>query len=82
MPTYDYKCKEHGTFEKFQRMVDHARADCPTCGSSSAQILTRPPGLDIEGMSKAGCPSAHETVGDRIEARHRAVDQHHRPASR
>lgn len=79
MPTYDYRCKEHGIFEKVQRMKNHARANCPTCSSDSSQILTRPPGLDIEGMARAGLPSAYETVGDRITKRHTSVPQYHRP---
>lgn len=78
MPTYNYKCAEHGTFEKFQRMVDHARADCPTCGSTSTQILLSPPSLDVEGMANSGCPGAFETSARRITRRHRAVDQAHR----
>ena len=75
MPTYDYRCKEHGAFELFQSMKDHARADCPTCGSGSKQVLTAAPGLDIEAMARAGMPGAFELVGDRITKRHREAGQ-------
>lgn len=81
MPLYDYKCKEHGYFEKKQSMADHARAECPTCGEVCDQVMLGAPGLDIEAMSRCGFPGAHNTVGDRIEKRHRSVDQAHRPAS-
>lgn len=70
MPSYDYRCKEHGTFELQQRMKDHARAHCPTCGSDSKQVLTAAPSLDLESMARVGMPGAWETVGDRIHKRH------------
>ena len=70
MPTYSYRCPEDGTFEKVQRIIDHARAECPTCGEVVRQILTSAPGLDIEAMAKVGMPGAWEKVGDRITKRH------------
>lgn len=70
MPTYSYRCDEHGDFDLLQRMKDHARADCPTCGSGSKQVLTAAPSLDLESMARAGMPGAYETVGDRIHKRH------------
>ena len=77
MPTYNYRCDKDGDFELIQRMKDHARADCPTCGSNCKQVMTAPPGLDIEAMARAGMPGAFETVGDRIVARHKAAGQSH-----
>ncbi len=74
---YDYKYAEHGYFEKQQPMIDHARAECPTCGSECKQVLTSPPGLDIEAMARVGMPGAFETIGDRIVARHKAAGQSH-----
>lgn len=70
MPTYDYRCTGCGDFDKMQRMVDHAWADCPTCGSDCKQVLKSAPGLDLEAMARAGMPGAYETVGDRIHKRH------------
>ena len=78
MPKYDYRCKEHGEFEKIQKIKYHARADCPTCETTCSQILTSPPSLDVESMARAGFPAAWDTSGDRITARHRAEDQAHR----
>lgn len=78
MPTYNYKCGEHGYFELEQRMADHAAGDCPTCGETCKQVMTSAPMLDIESMARAGMPGAWETVGDRIHKRHRSVSQHHR----
>jgi putative FmdB family regulatory protein len=77
MPTYDYRCTECGVFEKRQQIKDHARADCPTCGSDSKQILTKPPGLDVEAMADIGMPGAFETSGNRMTKRHRAAGQGH-----
>ncbi len=75
MPTYSYRCVECGTFDKMQRMIDHARAECPTCESECKQVLTTPPGLDLEAMARAGMPGAWNTVGDRITKRHREAGQ-------
>ena len=82
MPTYNYKCDEHSYFELEQRMADHAEGECPTCGEVCKQVITAPPGLDLEAMSRCGMPGAFETVGNRITKRHRSVPQAHRPTSR
>lgn len=79
MPTYDYKCVDHGYFEKRQSMKDHARADCPTCGSDSKQVLTKPPSLDATAMAYAGMPGAITKQQDRMHKAHRSEDQAHRP---
>ncbi len=75
MPLYDYKCTEHGEFELQQKMVNHAKAKCPHCGSTSKQVLLSAPTLDIEGMADAGCPGAFITSGDRITKRHTEAGQ-------
>jgi len=77
MPTYDYKCAEHGYFELTQSMKDHARADCPTCGSDSKQVMIGAPRPLIEAMADAGCPGAFITSGDRMEKRHKEAGQEH-----
>ncbi len=77
MPTYDYRCDEHGYFEKVQRMKDHASGECPECGTPSKQVLTKPPGLDIEAMANIGMPGAFETSGDRLTERHKRAGQAH-----
>ena len=75
MPTYSYRCTEHGDFDMIQRMADHAAAPCPDCGETAKQVLTSAPGLDLEAMAKIGMPGAWETVGDRITKRHRDAGQ-------
>jgi len=77
MPTYDYRCEEHGYFELQQRMADHAEGECPTCGTVCKQVVksVAKHGLDLEAMSRVGMPGAYETVGDRITKRHRQAGQ-------
>jgi len=84
MPTYDYRCDQHGDFEQTNRMVDHAKGTCPTCGETCRQVVkaVAKHGLDLEAMSRCGMPGAFETVGDRITKRHRSVPQAHKPVSR
>lgn len=75
MALYDYKCDEHGYFEKAQKMKDHARADCPTCGVNCKQVLRGAPTLDIEAMADIGMPGAHKVSGDRLTQRHVSAGQ-------
>lgn len=82
MPTYSYRCAEHGVFDQVKRMIEHAEGDCPTCEAVCPQVITRAPGLDMEAMSRIGMPGAWDTVGERITKRHRNAGQHHRPAER
>ena len=77
MPLYDYRCTDHGDFEKRQPMIDHARAECPTCGEIVRQVLLGAPGLNVESMADAGMPGALETSGNRMEERHKAAGQDH-----
>lgn len=58
-------------------MDNHARANCPTCGYESKQVILRAPRPLIEQMANAGCPGAFHTSGDRMEKRHRADGQYH-----
>lgn len=75
MPTYDYKCADHGYFESKRKMADHASAPCPDCGSQSKQVITKPPVLDQEAMADIGMPGAFEKSGDRLTKRHRDAGQ-------
>jgi putative FmdB family regulatory protein len=77
MPTYDYKCQEHGYFERIQPMFRHARASCPTCMADCKQVMVKAPVVDVEGLADAGCPGALETSGNRMEKRHKAAGQDH-----
>lgn len=77
MPTYNYKCSEDGYFELVQRMKDHAKGECPTCGSQCDQVLLTPPVLDIEAMADIGMPGAFSKSGDRMTKRHEEAGQAH-----
>ena len=77
MPTYDYNCSKDGYFELKQRMADHAKGKCPTCGKVCKQVLLRPPVLDIEAMADIGMPGAFNTSGDRMTQRHKKAGQDH-----
>ena len=74
MPTYEYRCPEHGVFELNQPIQSHKWGVCPKrhCDSIKMckQVLTAPPGLDIESMADVGMPGAMEISGDRLERRH------------
>lgn len=82
MPTYQYKCSEHGYFEQQNSMKDHAKGNCPTCGSDSKQVILTAPAPMIEMMADAGFPGAFETSGNRLEKKHRAAGQYHNTPSR
>lgn len=75
MPTYDYRCDEHGDFEQRNSMKDHAKGTCPTCGSESKQVIRSAPRPLIEAMADAGCPGAFMTSGDRMTKRHKQAGQ-------
>ena len=79
MPTYDYKCEEHGYFEKAQVPMADCRKDqpCPECNKYSKKVILTAPQPMIEAMADAGCPGAFMTSGDRLEKRHRDAGQQH-----
>ena len=80
MPTYDYKCKEHGYFEKFQKIADGARADCPTCNDSCPKVIIKAPALGETAMAFNDMPGSIAKQQDRMEKQHRSVDQAYRSA--
>jgi putative FmdB family regulatory protein len=50
MPTYEYRCPACGQeFEKFQRMSDEPRAECPSCGGTAERRLSGGAGLLFKG---------------------------------
>ena len=77
MPTYNYLCSEDGYFELAQRMDDHAKGTCPTCGDTCKQVLLTPPVLDTEAMADIGMPGAFNKSGDRMTKRHKEAGQEH-----
>jgi len=81
MPTYDYRCAEHGHFELVQRIAEHAKGKCPTCGSECKQVLLTPPVLDTEAMADIGMPGAFDKSGDRMTKRHLSAGQYHNTPS-
>ena len=50
MPTYEYRCPacKH-EFEKFQRMSEEPKAECPECGGESERKLSGGAGLLFKG---------------------------------
>jgi putative FmdB family regulatory protein len=50
MPTYEYRCTacQHD-FEKFQRMSEAPRAECPECGAEAQRRLSGGAGLLFKG---------------------------------
>ena len=75
MPTYDYRCPDHGDFEQQNRIADRAEGICPTCGSTCIKVILTAPVLDTEGMADIGMPSAFEKSGDRMTKRHQKAGQ-------
>jgi len=76
MPLYDFFCKDHGWFERQQRLPDHTGYyKCPQCEELAKQIHIKAPGLDIEAMADIGMPGAFETSGDRMTKRHKDADR-------
>jgi putative FmdB family regulatory protein len=49
MPTYEYKCAQGHTFERFQRMTEAPVDRCPTCGSPAERQLSAGAGLLFKG---------------------------------
>ena len=50
MPTYEYRCPAcQNEFEKFQRMSDEPRAECPACGKEATRLLSGGAGLLFKG---------------------------------
>jgi putative FmdB family regulatory protein len=49
MPTYEYQCPEGHLFEKFQKMSDKPRANCPTCGKPAIRKISGGAGLVFKG---------------------------------
>jgi len=73
---YDYKCTGCGriAMDKFVHTNDIDNQPCGYCKSLMKRMVCAP-SLDIEGMSKAGCPGAYETHGDRLTKRHKDSGQ-------
>lgn len=78
MPTYDFKCEEHGYEERFCKMAESKEQKCSTCGKPVKQVLLKPPMLDTTAMANVGMPGAIEKQGNQMEKRHTSVDQAHR----
>ena len=49
MPTYEYQCPEGHVFEKFQKMSDKPRANCPACGKAATRKISGGAGLVFKG---------------------------------
>jgi putative FmdB family regulatory protein len=49
MPTYEYQCPDGHGFEKFQKMSDKPRANCPVCGKPASRKISGGAGLVFKG---------------------------------
>ena len=50
MPTYEYRCPNGHTFEKFYpRMNDRRRLRCPTCGATAERVISGGAALVFKG---------------------------------
>ncbi len=51
MPTYDYRCPEGHTFEKFYRKISEAESalPCPVCGRVADRLVSGGAGLVFKG---------------------------------
>lgn len=49
MPTYEYQCPQGHEFERFQRMSDEPRAECPECGEEAERVLSGGAGFLFKG---------------------------------
>ena len=50
MPTYEYRCAQGHTFEKFyQRITKHPTATCPRCGKRARRLISGGAGLVFKG---------------------------------
>jgi putative FmdB family regulatory protein len=49
MPTYEYRCPNGHTFEKFQKISDKPKARCPTCGKPAERLISGGAGLVFKG---------------------------------
>lgn len=81
MPTYDFRCEEHGDEELICSVAGRKEQVCSTCGGPVKQVILTAPALDYTAMAWQGMPGAVFKQGDRMEKQHRSADQAHRPAS-
>jgi putative FmdB family regulatory protein len=49
MPTYEYRCPEGHTFERFQRISEDPVADCPDCGAAAERMISGGAGFLFKG---------------------------------
>ena len=40
MPFYEYRCEQHGKFDKRQEMSDQHTAVCPECGGDTVMLFS------------------------------------------
>lgn len=42
MPIYSYECKQHGDFEKMQKISERESAPCPVCNEVCEKLISAP----------------------------------------
>jgi putative FmdB family regulatory protein len=68
MPTYEYRCPDGHSFEKFQKMAEKARAKCPTCGKPAVRQISGGAGLVFKGSGFYITDYGKDGKGPRKEA--------------
>ena len=46
MPTYSYKCQDHGVFDAMKKISERQEAKCPDCDKQCQQTVTAPRGIN------------------------------------
>lgn len=49
MPTYEYRCANGHTFERFQRMTEEPIDKCPECDADTERLMSAGAGLLFKG---------------------------------
>lgn len=46
MPIYDYKCAEHGKFQKNAKIAERDQVRCPKCDRECERLISAPRGIN------------------------------------
>lgn len=87
MPTYEYRCKKCGDFEKEQSIKDSPLHVCPTCGGPVHRLISPNVGLVFKGSgfhitdyvhkdekAHSKVESIGEKAGNKTESKDASVD--------
>lgn len=71
MPIYELRCTECGhNFENFRRYSEHGQwDDCPECGGTPFQVISRPMSVHVDNMPEYLCPATNQVITSRKKRR-------------